>query len=481
MHGTPQRRPHILFICTDQQRYDTLGAYGNEHARTPVLDALAENGVVFDNCYVQNPVCAPSRASLMTGRYVAAHGLHANGVALPEGNRLFMKNLADAGYDCALFGKQHLSSCFGGRDEIRQDDGYRVYRHSHDPRHPSPENAYHQWLRREHPALYAAAEEGTGSFDDMPTEAHYSHWVAEEAIDYVRAGREPDKPFFAWVNFYDPHHDFVAPPEYLDRFDPAALPSPVGSPADLADRPAVLTEASVKSYAGHLPGFQDYDEAGIRDIVHNYYAMVALIDDEVGRILAALDEAGLADDTLVVFTSDHGENLGDHGLLLKGPMFYEGAVRVPLVMRWPAGLPAGERRAGLVQWIDLNATLTDAAGVPPLPRAQGTSLLPTARGEADGVRDWALCEYRDSGHPYADPCHATMLRTGVHKLVVHHGAPVSGRARDGELYDLAADPREMTNLWHDAGSRELRAGLEAYLMDVLVAVQDRTQPRDGHW
>lgn len=475
------RRPNILFICTDQQRYDTLGAYGNEHARTPVLDGLAEEGVTFENCYVQNPVCAPSRASLMTGRYVASHGLHANGVALPEGNGLFMRALADSGYDCALVGKQHLSACFDGRDEKRQDDGYRIYRHSHDPRHPSPENAYHQWLERTHPELYAEARDGDGSFDDMPTEAHYSHWVAEEAISYLTEDRERDRPFFAWINFYDPHHEFVAPQEYLNRFDRDALPAPLGSPADLADRPAVLTEASKESYAGHLPGFQDYDADGIREIVHNYYAMVSLVDDEVGRILAALEDVGLAGDTLVVFTSDHGENLGDHGLLLKGPMFYEGAVRVPLLMRWPAALPAGERRPALVQWIDLTATLLEAAGVRPAPPGQGTDLLPLAQGRTEAVRDWALCQYRDSGHPYEDPVHATMLRTGPHKLVVHHGAPASGRARDGELYDLAADPGELRNLWRDPEHLGTRAALEARLMDVLVATEDRTQPRDAYW
>ncbi|MGH3728559.1 MAG: sulfatase-like hydrolase/transferase [Micromonosporaceae bacterium] len=495
-----KKRPNILFLCTDQQRFDTLGCYGNQAARTPVLDGLAAQGVTFEQCYVQSPVCGPSRASLMTGKYVHDHGLYANGVSLPDGNPLFMRNLADAGYDCGLVGKQHLAACFGGRTEPRRDDGYRVYRWSHDPTHESPENAYHHWLKAHHPDLYAQASQhrrtGTAGiagdagqdvgFATMPTEAHYSHWAAEEAIEFLSEERESDQPFFLWVNFFDPHHPFVAPREYLDRFDPAALPDPVGGPGILDDRPPILEDASKASYAGALPGFQDHTAEEIKEIIRAYYAMVSLVDDEVGRILAALAASGLDENTLVVFTSDHGEMLGDHQLLLKGPMFYEGAVRVPLLMRWPGVLPAGERRSQLVQWVDLTSTLCAAAGAPAPPRAQGTNLLPLATGDTDQpVRDWALCEYRDSGHAYDPPVYATMLRRDEPghrwKLVVHHGSPATGRDRTGELYDLAADPTELRNLWHDPAHQATRAELQSYLMDLMVATENRTQPRDASW
>ncbi len=192
----------------------------------------------------------------------------------------------------------------------------------------------------------------------------------------------------------------------------------------------------------------------MREVVRGYYAMVSLIDDEVARILAALAALDLADETLVVFTSDHGEMLGDHGVLLKGPMLYDGAVRVPLILRWPGHLPAGERRSDLVEWIDLCSTVLDAAGAPALPGDQGTSLLPLARGDADAAtRGWAFCEYRDSGHPYDPPVHATMLRQDRYKLIVHHGPPATDRVRTGELYDLADDPREERNLWDEPAAR----------------------------
>ncbi|HWD83151.1 MAG TPA: sulfatase/phosphatase domain-containing protein, partial [Kribbella sp.] len=181
-------------------------------------------------------------------------------------------------------------------------------------------------------------------------------------------------------------------------------------------------------------------------------------------------------DTLVVFTSDHGEMLGDHELMLKGPMLYEQAVRVPLVLRWPAVVPAGTRSPELVQWIDLSATILTAAGLTPI--GEGQDLLPLATTRAAG-RGWALTEYRNSGHPYADPVHLTMLRRDQWKLVVQHASPT--RPRTGELYDLSNDPDEQHNLWHDPVHRDTRTDLQEFLLDVLVATEDRTQPRLADW
>jgi arylsulfatase len=476
--------PNILLLCTDQQRFDALRAYGNAEIHTPNLDRLAEQGVLFDNCYVQNPVCGPSRASLMTGRYVHSHGLWANGVGLPSHERMFTKDLADAGYDCGLVGKLHLSACLGGRTEARLADGFRVFRWAHDPYPGSSENSYHRWLRASRPDLYDAAldPESPVTFDTMPTEAHYSHWIGTETIDFLRSDRLKDKPFCFVANFFDPHHGFGAPKEYADRYDPQALSRPVTTPDELTGKPPIFTEASEKSYAGHAKGYAEYTTDELQQTKAAYYAMVSLVDAEVGRILATLDDEGLADDTLVIFTSDHGEMLGDHQLMLKGPMMYDCAVRVPLVLRWPGTLPAGVRRRELVQWIDVGATVLDAARLPPLSRGQGASLLGLARGESDAwQRDWALSEYRDSGHPYDPAVHTTMLRHDRWKLVVHHGAPATARARTGELYDLTADPYELTNLWDATDHAHVRLALQEKLLDVLVATEDRCQPREAFW
>ncbi len=488
-------RPNILLICTDQQRFDALGAAGNDEIDTPHLDRLAAQGAMFTHTYVQAPVCAPSRASLMSGQYLTGHGLHANGVAVRPGEPLLPEVLADGGYDCGLIGKWHLAACSGGVVE-EKSPGFRVWQWAHDPYPGSSENAYHRWLELAHPEVYEAVlgrrrdEPGRGvgqtagvagsPVDVVPTEAHYSHWVGEETIRFLSRARDTDAPFFLISNFFDPHHSFGAPQEYLDRYRPDALSRPQTVPDELDAKPPIFTEASEKSYAGHAPGYRDYDAGQLQEIKAAYYAMVSLVDDEVGRILAVLEEQGLAQDTMVVFTSDHGEMLGDHQLMLKGPMMYDCAIRVPLLVRWPGHVPAGIRVEELVEWIDLTATITDVAGVD-MPRSQGISLLPLASGRPAAHRGWALSQYRDSGHPYDPPVHTTMVRRGRHKIVVHHGPPSSARERTGELYDLQQDPAELVNLWHDPNSAPLRGELTEFVLDVLVATEDRSQPRTAFW
>jgi arylsulfatase A-like enzyme len=481
-----RRRPNVLLLCTDQQRFDALGCYGNDAIQTPALDAFAGEGALFERCYVQSPVCAPSRATFFTGLYPHNHGLWANGVALPPGRTFFTRLLADAGYDCGLIGKLHLAACEQGRTEPRQDDGLATFEWAHDPDPGSPENAYHRWLKVRHPDLHRLAfsasehrSRGEAPFKTLPAEGHYSHWVAERAIAFMRRERTPDQPFFLMANFFDPHHAFGAPEEYLARYRGVEIPPPVTGPAELDGKPAMQREASRESYAGFAPGFQSYEAGEIAEIRRAYYAMVSLVDDEVRRILGCLDELGLRDDTLVVFTSDHGEMLGDHELLLKGPVMYDPAVRVPLMLRWPGVVPAGVRRDELVQWIDLPSTLMAAAGVPAPGQLQGSDLLPLAAKSGPWTRDWALCEYRNSGHPYDPPVHTTMLRQGRHKLVRWHGR--GGREPEGELYDLEADPSELVNLWADPGQARTRLRLTELLLDVLVATEDRRQPREANW
>jgi arylsulfatase len=502
-----QRRPNILLLCTDQQRYDTLGCTGSPTAQTPNLDGLAREGTLFDNCYVQNPICSPSRASLFTGKYPRNHGLWANGVSLPANNRLFTRALADAGYDCGMIGKQHLSACQDWRTEPRLDDGYRVFEWAHDPIHRSPQNSYLAWLRATYPAIHDAAfgspvagsssdvgnkARGATPMNVVPVEAHFSHWVADRAIDFIaEPGRPAGKPFFLIANFFDPHHPFGAPADYRGRFNAEAIPPPIGRDRELDGKPAAQRDYSRSSYAGMAPGYLDYEAAEIQELRAAYHAMIALVDDEVGRVLAALADAGLAEDTLVVFTSDHGEMLGDHQMLLKGPMMYDSCTKVPLIMRWPGQVQAGQRRPELVQWIDLTSTFLEAAGSHGLPAAQGASLLALASGGDQGDwRCWAMCEYRDSGHPGSDLAttdprsagvHTTMLRWADWKLVIWHGRPALDRERDGELYHLATDPDELFNLFHDpaqAGQKEL---MMARLLDVLDATEDRSQPRVAAW
>ena len=485
------RHTNVLIICTDQHRYDAISTHPGSAARTPHLQRLADEGAVFDGCYSPSPVCAPSRASMLSGQYPSSHGLWANGVTLPEGTDLVSRELAANGYRTGLVGKLHLSAAYQGRTEDRVDDGFAVFRWAHDPFHGSPENAYHQWLAKRFPELWQAAVEdlvtpemesfthANTAFDAMPTEAHYSTWVTEEALEFL--DRQPqDQPFFLVANYFDPHHPFVAPPEYLEQYPPGSVPPPVGSPDELGSKPPFQAESSESSYVGHGPSFVDFDATGIDEIRRTYYAMITLVDDCLGRLLAALKERDLDQDTLVIFTSDHGEMLGDHAMLLKGPMMYDVAVRVPMLLRWPGRVPAGARPPGLVGVHDVARTVRVATGLQPSARDQGLDLVSVARGEQP-ARTWALSQYRDSGYANDPPVHSTMLRSGHHKIVIWHGGPATERERTGELYDLATDPSELVNLWADPGYLADRARLLAEYADVSVAMEDRSATRAKPW
>lgn len=488
-------RPNILVICTDQQRGDSLGCTGAHWAVTPNLDRLAGEGALFRNCYVQNPVCSPSRASLFTGKYPSNHGLYANGVPLPAHQTMFTRTLASAGYDCGMVGKQHLAPCDTWRTEPRRDDGYRVFEWAHGPNHRALENDYHRWLRATHPDIYAdvfpdhGANENTEysnrartgtPIDHVPKEAHYSHWVAERTIDFIEADRG-DAPFFMMANFFDPHHSFGAPQEFRDMIDADAIPAPLTKPGELDEKPSAHRDYSVKSYGGTAPGFQDYSAGEIKEIRAQYWAMIALIDYEVGRILRALDVAGLAENTLVVFTSDHGEMLGNHQQLLKGPQLYDDLTRVPLILRWPARIDRGHDVQDLVQWIDLTATLLDAAACAPGAGVQGATLLPRLDGKEIPARPWAMTEFRNSGFPTDPAPMSTMLRHGDWKLILWHGHPASEQSRDGELYDLSSDPGELCNLFHSKGHSDRVRKMKHLMMDAMYDAEDRTLPRTRNW
>ncbi|MFV0295507.1 MAG: sulfatase-like hydrolase/transferase [Hyphomicrobiaceae bacterium] len=488
-------RPNILFLCTDQQRFDSLGCYGAPGVRTPNLDRLAAQGARFDTCYVQNPICGPSRASLFTGMYARNHGLWANGVSLPPQRKMFTRALADGGYDCGMIGKQHLSACEGWQTEPRKDDGYRVFEWAHDGIHRSPQNAYLGWLRTNFPETYIDLFPTPGSVEEanagnkarratpintVPVEAHYSHWVAERAIAFIETPRET--PFFLVANFFDPHHPFGVPEAYRALIDADEIAPPIGGVSELDSKPSAQMNLSRKSYGGAAPGYQDYSAEEIREIRATYHAMIALVDDEVGRILDSLERSGQVDNTLVVFTSDHGEMLGDHAMMLKGPMLYDAVTRVPLILRWPDRIAPGTEIPEIVQWIDLSATFLDVAGLPPMASQQGASLLPLAtEGRDPGWRDWAICEYRDSCIPEQTPMMTTMLRKGDWKLIVWHGDISADRSPEGELYNLSSDPNELNNLFHEPDYLPVRRRMKAELVAAISETSDRGAPRTSNW
>jgi arylsulfatase A-like enzyme len=451
-------RPNILWICTDQQRYDTIGALGNPHIHTPNLDRLVREGVAFTHAFCQSPICTPSRASFLTGRYPGAIRASTNGnLHWADAAPLVTKLLADSGYDCGLAGKLHLSGA-QGRIEPRPDDGYRVFHWSHGPRDLWPEgHAYADWLRAQG---YDLAEMQQNP-EAIPPALHQTSWCADRAIEFLSADRTV--PWLMSVNVFDPHPPFDPPDVYRSRYDADAMPDPLFRESDLAAQ-AALDDIDFQS-TPRRP--QDMD---IRSIRAAYYAMIELIDTNVGRLLDALAATGQRENTLVIFMSDHGETLGDHGLLQKGCRFYEGLVRVPLIFSQPGVLPQGVIHDALVELTDLAPTLLDLAGGPDVPNMDGRSLLPLLRGEQTTHRDSVRTEYYRTLNPADFPgfhgSYATMIRTARHKLVVYHGHAL------GELFDLELDPGEFTNLWADPAYSAVRLDLLKHSFDALVLSLD---------
>ena len=482
-----EERPNILWICTDQQRYDTIGALGYDHVSTPHLDQLVAGGVAFTRAYCQSPICTPSRASFLTGMYPST--LHVNGNGnefFPEGPPLVTRLLAGAGYEGGLIGKLHLASAYG-RVEPRVDDGYRYWQYSHAPRDDwEAGHAYADWVRSKGYVL----GELTRSVEGVPAELHQTTWGAEKTIEFIREKREG--PWLASLNLYDPHPPFNPPRAYREMFDPATMPGPLFRESDLeqqeklaavdfqsrGQRPEELDIRSpIVPQTPTTGGAPESEMAGKRDawtLQAAYCAMIKLIDDQVGRILEALEESGQRERTAVIFTSDHGEMLGDHGLIQKGCRFYEGLVRVPLIFSWPGRFAPGLRSAALVESLDQAPTLLELAGLEVPAHMQGRSLLPILNGESDPEvhREFVRTEYYDA-LDLPGATFATMYRDERYKLAVYHGH------EHGELYDLAEDPQEFDNKWEDPGFQGLKLELLKRSFDASMQAMDRGPRRIG--
>lgn len=466
-------KPNILLFCTDQQRFDTIGALGNPHIRTPNLDRLVKNGVAFDNAYCQTPICTPSRASFMTGCYASSLHVNRNGNEyFPERfqERLISRMLKDAGYDCGMVGKFHLSSSYK-RVEPRLNDGYRHFEWSHGPRNdwPVEQHSYIRWLVDK--GIDFKSEYGKRQFPDRPAEFnagiaaehHEVSWCQDYATRWIRGGLR--WPWFITVNTYAPHPPFHPPPEFLERMKPASIPPPLWGPHDLANQEK-LAKVDFQSKP------KDPASYASQMMKAAYYAQIEFVDDAFGKVVKALEETGQLDNTLIIFTSDHGETMGDHGLTHKGCRFYEGLAHVPLVVSWPAKFGKGVRSKALAELTDIVPTILETLGIRRPDYLHGRSLHPILTGRGDRHRDFARSEYHDA-LDIANHSHANMLRNERYKLVYYHGHP------HGELFDLEKDPREFHNLWDDPKSFSLRVELTKELFDAVMLATDPGQKRIG--
>lgn len=488
-------QPNILLISADQQRADCLGFMGRR-VKTPHLDQMAQEGTHFTACITPSVVCQPARASILTGQLCRTHGVHDNGIDLDPatGERGWAGALAASGYQSAFFGKAHFSTyhtyeptgtpeCLRSSARFGPDwnGPYMGFQHvelmlvGHNwfpPEKPPAGQHYERFFHAdgrgdEKIALYwQNAGDTLGAAQTwhsrLPLAWHNSPWTADRAIEWLNHGRDRKRPFCAWVSFPDPHHPFDCPEPWSRLHDPAEVDLPANRTRTFAGRPwwheAAMTgepgDAKFAEVRKQYSRIAEQSDAQLREIIANTYGQISLIDHQVGRLMIALDQAGLRENTLVVYISDHGDWLGDHGLILKGPMHYEGLLRVPLIMRGP-GVPSGHAVDEVVSTLDLSPTFLDLAGADPLLSQHGSSLRGVIeRGE---TRTHALNEWGLGPGRVGVALELRTVRTRTHKLTVDLNSGA------GELYDLERDPGEMVNLFDDPGSAPVRKALEAHI------------------
>ena len=395
------------------------------------------------------------------------------------------KLFRDEGYACGLAGKLHLAPCnprvCKGTEE-RIDDGYDQFFWSHDPSDAWFTHDYIQWLRDKGLRRDSKPFQESKYVQVIPSEEHsQTTWSIERAMSFIGGAERFKQPWLFSLNMFDPHHAFDPPvaalERYRDRLDDIPLPNYVEG--ELKNKP-IWQQIDHGGAYGNKSGYpytemSDTDHRWIRAA---YWAMIDVIDTQIGRLLNFLEEMGQRENTIVIFTSDHGEMLGDHGIYLKGPYFYEPAVRVPLIISGPGMLNNGSRSSALVELVDLAPTLLEASDMQPYAGMQGQSLLPLLTGEKalDTHRDDVYCEYYNAMGWHREPAaHATMVRSRQHKIVVAHGTG------GGELYDLDLDPRETDNLWDSPDCTAIRLEMQERVMDRMAWTVDPLPERQAPW
>jgi choline-sulfatase len=437
--------PNVLIVMTDQHAPIYSGPYGHPRVATPAMDRLAREGVTFEHAYCNTPLCAPGRFSFMTGRYVHHHGIWDNATPMPSDAATWAHRLRARGYDAVLSGKMH----FLGPDQLH---GFRAQLAV--DLHAGQRHAIYCWREEDGPIRppqlwRGVAESGPGTSEVIDADDR----AEAAALAYLREPARRERPFALCVGFIAPHDPWRAPEPYFSMYYPE-VELPVIPPGHLENLPQA---ARVLRARHRMEG--PFSEEEIRRARAAYFGMITRVDAQIGRLLDCLDEQGLANNTVVVHTSDHGEMLGEHGLWRKST-FYEQAARVPLQVRLPGGAFAARRVSECVSLVDVTATLLELAGETAAERAaarlDGASLLPCLRGELPW-RDEVFGEYLAHGNDRP----RAMVRRGRWKLCYGH---VAGGPPQLELYDLAADPGEFDNL----AGRPAHAAVETELLARLL-------------
>lgn len=497
------KRTNILLITSDQQHWNTLG-FMNPEVKTPNLDRLARQGTNFTRAYTVNPTCTPTRASLITGTYPSQHGAYALGTKLMENQHVVGDDFLAAGYRTALVGKAHFQPLHGTPEfpsleayPILQDlefwrkfqDKFYGFEHVELARNHADEAhvGQHYALWMEAKGLknwrdYFCQPTGTAAprrhHWPIPEEYHYDTWISERTCALLEQYAQRAENFFLWASFFDPHPPYLVPAPYDTMYDPAAITVPAVRPGEHDRNPPHFGQTQeekpdfsrFREPAGHgCHGLHSHrhERARLAKDIAVYYGMITLMDKHIGIILDKLDQLGLADSTLVIFTSDHGHCYGHHGLIAKGPFHYEDLIRVPFLARLPGAIPAGRTSAALVSLVDLAPTMLSFAGVP-IPRCMtGVDEKPLWTGQTSAVRDHILCENRHQ----PNRLYAQTYVNDRYKITIYRGESY------GELFDLQEDPGEYRNLWHEPAAAGIKTELLLRFLHAEMGKDPTPMPR----
>lgn len=521
------KRPNILIFITDQQRADHLGCAGNSVIQTPHLDALAHQGVRFERAYVANPLCQPARATLFTGLTPRGHGVRTNGIPLSPSLPTVPDALRQNGYRTHAVGKLHLRNYGPSLDEPSgpTTDPAQMDRFSEDrqrwlsgqiaalpPNYAGFETTdftgahgpgifgdYLNWLRDQDPngPTLLTREAGTPPASEaeqswtmrLPAELHYNTWVADRTIDFLRHHSsnpaESDRPFFLWCSFPDPHHPYCPPLPWAERYSADDVPLPNRREGELDDLPPHYRVTYEKGdlLSGRKGPTKIRDDQ-MRDIIALTYGMVSMVDQQVGRVVTEIERLGLRENTIILFLSDHGDMMGDHWMLNKGPFHFNGLLRVPMIWSWPGHFSEGVVSPPIISHLDVAPTLLDLAGVAipegivarepeapaQLPPWPGHSLQLLLRGRTEAVRSRVLVE---NDEDYLGLRLRTLITERYH-MTVYAGQPY------GELFDLVEDPRQLHNLWNRAGYQNLKRELQEQLLEEIILTDSPLPRRTAH-
>lgn len=459
-------RPNVLIIYTDQQRWDSLGCYGNHLAKTPNLDKLASRGALLKNFFVQNPVCSPSRMSFLTGRYCSSLGVGTNGVPFPKDTTPINQLLKPYGFHTGQIGKLHFDPHAKRYHQDPTDNyGFDTFILSDEP--GCYDDAYIKWVEAIDPYMvdkvrvatpFEALRFGKKSYTDRPRNTHepypfdgeesftHSSFVASEMCNYIE--QHKDSPFFAIAGFYAPHCPINPPKRFIEMFDSSKMPLPVRGENESFD-----------------PRLKDVTDQQWQEIIASYYALVSHVDDCVGKIINKLESSDLMEKTLVIFTSDHGEYLGDHGRIQKGMPGHDCITRVPCIISLPGKNREGLITEELIEAVDIVPTILDYCGIQAPRVVQGKSIKDLLENKSKKHRTSVLTEFF-----VPDQSRQAVIRTVDYKYYCDYGGKEI-------LYDLNNDPDELYDVSCNTAYKDVVSSMRCEMIHRLMEAAFNTADR----